>query len=235
MTGFDFENGEVLLINKPLRWTSFDVVNNFRAFLKYKLNLPKIKTGHAGTLDPLATGLLILCTGKFTRRIDEFSALQKEYTGNFVLGATTPSFDLEKEIDAVYPVDHITEDEIKQAAQRLTGICEQVPPVFSAKKIAGKRAYEYARREEEVFIKPNQVEIEFFDITRIEMPRVFFRIACSKGTYIRAIARDFGKALNSGAYLESLCRTRIGQFHLHDAWALEELKSNLLQGLAATD
>ena len=225
---YRFEQGEILLINKPYRWTSFDVVNNFRAFLKYQMDLPKIRIGHAGTLDPLATGLLILCTGSFTKKIDDIQAEEKEYTGTFVLGATTPSFDLEKEVDQTYPTEHIANDQILHAAQMLTGTYDQIPPVFSAKKIAGKRAYQYARKELEVKVRLSRITVSAFEIIRISMPEVEFRIVCSKGTYIRAIARDFGKALDSGAYLSSLCRTRIGSYYLHQALDLEELKRQIM-------
>ncbi|MFH1295978.1 MAG: tRNA pseudouridine(55) synthase TruB [Bacteroidota bacterium] len=224
---FRFAEGEILLINKPYKWTSFDVVNNLRYFLKSKLGITKIKIGHAGTLDPLATGLLILCTGKLTKKIEEFKAFDKEYKGVFTMGATTPSFDLETEIDHRYLVDQITEKMIRETAGRFTGKQMQVPPSFSAVKFRGKRAYEYARQDEEVDLAPKAIEISTFEITRIDMPELHFRITCSKGTYIRALARDFGKALNNGAYLNALCRTRIGPYHLRDAWELEDLKKLL--------
>ncbi|TSA30045.1 MAG: tRNA pseudouridine(55) synthase TruB [Bacteroidetes bacterium] len=227
---FDFSEGEILLINKPYQWTSFDVVNNFRYFLKSKQGIKKIKIGHAGTLDPLATGLLILCTGKFTKKIEEFKAFDKEYTGVFTLGATTPSFDLETEIDHRFPLNRISEQRIRETALRFTGEQMQVPPRFSAVKIKGKRAYEFARGEEEVKLAPRPVEISAFEITRIEMPDLHFRIVCSKGTYIRALARDFGQRLKNGAYLSALCRTRIGPYHIRDAWELEDLKSSLSPG-----
>lgn len=227
MTSFDFAEGEVILINKPYRWTSFDVVNNLRSFLKHHAGYPKLKIGHAGTLDPLATGLLIVCTGLFTKRIEEFQGLEKEYSGIFTLGATTPCFDLEQEIDHTWPVEHITNEAILETARKLTGTYEQVPPVFSAKKIGGRRAYKYARNQEEIIIRPNLITVSEFQITSVEMPDVHFRIVCSKGTYIRAIARDFGLALNSGAYLKSLKRDRIGNFNLRDAWDLEELKKQI--------
>jgi len=219
---FDFKTGEIILINKPKDWTSFDVVNNIRIFLRKKINLGMIKIGHAGTLDPLASGLLILCTGMFTKRIEEFQEFEKEYTGTFVLGATTPSFDLEKEIDQTYDYLHITEEMVLATAQKFTGSFQQIPPIFSAKKINGKRAYRYAREDQNVFIEPKTVTISSFEIERIDLPNVDFKIVCSKGTYIRSIARDFGNELNSGAYLTNLCRTRIGNFRIDDAYTLEQ-------------
>lgn len=220
---YNFPEGEILLINKPLTWTSFDIINRFRYFLEKKLGFRKIKVGHAGTLDPLADGLLIVCTGKFTKRIDEFQGQEKEYTGTFRLGATTPSFDLEREIDETYETAHITEAMIREAAQTLSGDIQQVPPMFSAIKIAGKRAYEFARKDKELVLEPRPVNIREFEITRIAMPDVDFRISCSKGTYIRSLARDFGLALDSGAHLIALRRTRIGDFRLEDAHNLDEL------------
>lgn len=222
-----FEEGEIILINKPLRWTSFDIINRFRFFLKKQLGIKKIKVGHAGTLDPLADGLLIVCTGKFTKRIDEFQGQEKEYTGTFRLGATTPSFDLEHEIDHTYETDHITEAMIYEAAIKYTGDIEQVPPVYSAIKIGGKRAYKFARKDQDPELVARQVNIREFEITRIEMPEVDFRISCSKGTYIRSLARDFGLALGSGAHLTTLRRTRIGEYLLKDAWELEELMDEI--------
>ena len=221
---FDFEKGEILLIDKPYRWTSFDVVNVVRNYIRRHLGIKKIKIGHAGTLDPLATGLLILCTGRMTKQIEQFKDLDKEYTGTFRLGATTASFDLEKEIDQSYPWEHITEEEIRVAALNLSGSQEQLPPIFSAVKVKGRRAYKYARNEQELVIPLRQVHISMFEIAAIRLPEVDFRIACSKGTYIRSLARDFGKLLNSGAHLTALCRTRIGPYHLRDAYPLEELK-----------
>ena len=229
---FQFELGEVLLINKPYTWTSFDVVGKMRSVIRQRLGIRKIKIGHAGTLDPLATGLLILCTGKFTRRIDEFQGLEKEYTGTFRLGATTPSFDLETAVDKTYPISTLSGcdtltgwTKIKDAAKHFTGTFEQVPPQFSAIKIDGKRAYESARKEVNVEIKARQVTISAFEITRITMPDVDFRVICSKGTYIRSLARDFGQLLGCGAHLTALCRTRIGSFHLRDAFELDDLQN----------
>ena len=227
----DFKEGEILLINKPVTWTSFDVVNNVRYFLKKALGQNKVKIGHTGTLDPLATGLLILCSGKFTKKIETFKVFDKEYTGTFVLGATTPSFDLEMAIDHRYPIDMLTEQVILETASRFTGSFMQTPPRFSAVKIKGRRAYDYARQDEEVKIEPKLIHIQAFEITDIALPNVHFRIACSKGTYIRALARDFGQALNNGAYLDTLCRTRIGPYRLQDAWELDALKAKLLDDL----
>lgn len=224
---FDFEKGEILLLDKPYKWTSFDVVNLVRNNIRRQLGLKKIKIGHAGTLDPLATGLLIICTGRMTKQIEEFKEFDKEYTGTFTLGATTPSFDLEKEIDQTYEWKHITEENIRATASRLTGVQEQFPPIFSAVKIKGKRAYDYARKEQELKISARQINISLFEITSIHLPDVEFRIACSKGTYIRALARDFGKMMDSGAYLSSLCRTRIGPYFLKDALSPEELKHQM--------
>ncbi len=211
--------GQVLLIDKPLRWTSFDVVKK----LKYGIRAKKI--GHAGTLDPLATGLLILCTEKKTKEIEQYQAQEKEYTGKLVLGKTTPSIDLETEVDAEYPTDHITETLIYEKAQTFVGMIEQVPPIFSAIKIDGKRAYQKARKGEtdaDVEIKPRTIQITTFEITAIQLPEVSFRVVCSKGTYIRSLVRDFGKALQSGAYMSALCRTRIGEFRLENALSIEE-------------
>ncbi|MCX6249297.1 MAG: tRNA pseudouridine(55) synthase TruB [Bacteroidetes bacterium] len=226
---FNFEEGEILLINKPYQWTSFDVVNNIRMFLRGGLGIKKIKIGHTGTLDPLATGLLILCTGKFTKQIEQFKDLDKEYTGTFTLGSTTPSFDLETEVDTVHSWDHITEQEIQNVVKSMTGTFSQVPPIYSAIKIKGKRAYDYARKDQEVVVNPKQVTISAFEITGLRLPYVDFRVSVSKGTYIRAMARDFGKALHCGAHLNALCRNRIGNYHLRDAYELDDLKKSLLE------
>ena len=207
-----YEEGQILLIDKPYGWTSFQAVNKLKWKIRHLHKLAKLKIGHAGTLDPLATGLLIVCTGKFTKRIEEFQAQEKEYTGTFVLGATTPCYDMEKPVDKEFPTNHITEENILETAKTFVGEQMQVPPIFSAVKIAGKRAYDYARQEQDVEIKAKPVLIKEFEITRIAMPEVDFRIVCSKGTYIRSIARDFGEKLQSGAYLSALRRTRIGDF-----------------------
>ncbi len=222
---FDFEKGEILLVNKPFRWTSFDVIGSIRYFFKKELGQKKFKIGHAGTLDPLATGLLILCTGPATKRIEEFKNFDKEYTGTFVVGATTASFDLEKPVDESFPTGHITEELIVKAAQSLTGDIQQIPPIFSAIKINGKRAYKYARKEQEVTMVARPVTISEFEITRMALPEVDFRIVCSKGTYIRSLARDFGLALKSGAHLTALCRTRVGPYKLQDGYEVDQLKT----------
>lgn len=213
------EPGTVILVDKPLKWTSFDVVKKLRYHLKVK------KIGHAGTLDPLATGLLILCTGRMTKQIDSYQAQEKEYTGKFIIGSTTPSYDLETEIENVVPYDHITDENILTAAKQLTGTIDQIPPIFSAIKVDGKRAYKGARAGETVELKSRKVEIREFDITNITLPEIHFRISCSKGTYIRSIARDFGEILGIGAYLAELRRTRIGEFSVNDAKTIEEITS----------
>jgi len=213
------EEGVVLLLDKPLTWTSFDVVR------KVKNTLRPRKIGHAGTLDPLATGLLILCTGKKTKDIDLIQAQEKEYEGTFRLGQTTPSFDLETPVDGEQPYAHLTEDEIRAAAATFLGKIEQIPPVFSAVKVDGQRAYELARKGEEAVIKAKTVDIKVFDITRIALPEIDFRVVCSKGTYIRSLARDLGAALGSGAHLTRLVRTRIGEHRLADAWTVAELQA----------
>ena len=226
----DLEKGGVILLNKPYEWTSFQAVNKVKYLLKHYYDLKKVKIGHAGTLDPLATGLLILCIGKYTKKIEEYQAQEKEYTGTFYLGATTPCFDKEKEIDNYYPTEHITEEDIYKAAQHFLGEQEQVPPVFSALKVNGVRAYAFARDNKDVELKSRKITIKEFEITRIAMPEVDFRIVCSKGTYIRSIARDFGSYLNSGAYLTALCRTRIGDYKLSDAQTIEEIISEYRKG-----
>ena len=210
----ELRSGVVFLIDKPLEWTSFQVVNKLRWVIKKIHNIKKIKVGHAGTLDPLATGLLIVCVGKKTKEIEVFQGKEKEYTGTILVGATTPSFDLETEIDKTYSIDGITASDLEKAAESLTGDIDQYPPVFSAVKIDGKRAYESARKGEKVEVKLRKVKVSKFDIDSSEFPKVHFRIVCSKGTYIRSIASDFGKALNSGAYLSSLRRERIGQYSI---------------------
>jgi len=207
----------LLLINKPLGWTSFDVVNK----LRYKLKIKKI--GHAGTLDPLATGLLIICTGKMTKRIDEFQAQEKEYTGKFVLGQTTPSFDLETEVSEPRDISFINDETIHSAAKKFIGAIQQIPPIHSAIRINGKRAYAMARKGKEPELKAREIFIKEFEITKIEKPAVEFRVVCSKGTYIRSLARDFGEALGTVAYLSVLCRTRIGEFKLTDALSLDQV------------
>lgn len=218
----DYIEGHTLLINKPLRWTSFDVVKKIRNTLRTALNIKKIKVGHAGTLDPLADGLLIVCTGKFTKRINEFQAQEKEYTAEFTLGATTPSFDLETEVNETFDYNHITEDMLKTTAESLTGNIMQTPPIYSAIKQDGKRLYEHARKGEDVKIKERMVHVSKFEIIKVEMPKVYVRIECSKGTYIRSLVQTFGKNLNSGAHLSQLTRTRIGKFELSQAIDIQE-------------
>jgi tRNA pseudouridine55 synthase len=229
---FDPEHGNVLLVNKPLEWTSFDVVNKLRYALLKNLHRwysdppgfkRKIKVGHAGTLDPLATGLLIICTGKQTKQIEQYMATDKTYTGVITVGHTTPSYDLETVPDCYYPTEHITPELIAQTAKSFIGIQEQIPPVFSAIKQDGKRLYTSARNGEEVVIKSREIEILDFKITQIDMPHIHFEVSCSKGTYIRSLAYDFGKRLNSGAHLSALCRTRSGEFSLNKAWELNSL------------
>lgn len=221
MTVEDFQNGQLLLIDKPLGWTSFQVVNKVRWAIRQTFNLKKIKVGHAGTLDPLATGLLIICTGKFTKKINDYQGLFKEYTGTFTLGATTPSFDLETPIDKTFPTEHITDKLIQEKLSEFIGEIEQIPPIYSAIKQDGERLYKAARRGEVVQIKVRKVQIYEFEITipklRDDLPQIDFRIKCSKGTYIRSVANDFGLALNSGAHLSSLRRTKIGEFTLENA------------------
>ena len=216
---FNFAQGEVLLVDKPLRWTSFDVVNKIR----YAMKPLKVKVGHAGTLDPLATGLLVICTGKFTKRIDGLQAQEKEYTGVITLGATTPSYDLEQEIDQRFDISEITDDQLLRTAALFVGEIEQVPPAHSAIKIDGERLYEKARRGETVVVKSRKVNIREFEIVHIAMPDVAFRIVCSKGTYIRSLAHDFGRAMGNGAHLSQLRRTKSGDFSVDDAWQLPDL------------
>lgn len=221
------------MIDKPLGWSSFQAVNKLKHGIKnhhsfiHEGNKVKPKIGHAGTLDPLATGLLIVCTGKKTKEIESFMGLTKEYTGTFFIGATTPCYDLEKEIDKTFPTEHITKELILETAKTFLGKQEQVPPLFSAVQINGKRAYEHARAGDEIELKPRQIEILEFEITDIQMPIVSFRIVCGKGTYIRSIARDFGLALNSGAHLTSLRRTKIGNYDVKDAVSPEEFVKQL--------
>lgn len=225
----DFIAGEVLYFNKPLRWTSFDLVNKLRYKLSRRLNVKKIKVGHAGTLDPLATGVMILCTGKATKRIDEFQYQTKEYVATLKLGETTPSFDLEKEVDATYPVEHITEELVARVLQTFVGEIQQVPPVFSACKIEGKRAYELARKGEEVELRSKTLVIDTIELLDCSLPVIKIRVVCSKGTYIRALARDIGRALQSGAHLIALERTRIGDITLDKCMNPEEIDEFLMR------
>ena len=223
----DFIAGEILYFNKPLKWTSFDLVNKFRYKLSRKLHVKKIKVGHAGTLDPLATGVMIVCTGKATKRIDEFQYQTKEYIAILKLGETTPSFDLEKEVDAVYPTEHITQAMVEETLSHFLGTIEQIPPVFSACKVEGKRAYELARKGEEVNLKSKTLVIDEIELLEYALPIIKIRVVCSKGTYIRALARDIGEALHSGAHLIGLERTRIGNVTLDQCMSPEEIDAFL--------
>ena len=230
---FDFYNGELLLINKPYTWSSFQAVNKIKHAIKNHSSLilegkkVKPKVGHAGTLDPLATGLLIVCSGKKTKTINELMGLEKEYTGTFYIGATTPCFDLEKPIDNTFPINHITNEILLLTAKSFLGFQQQVPPIYSAVKINGKRAYEFAREGLEAEINSREIEIKEFELTQINLPFVDFRIICSKGTYIRSLSRDFGLALKSGAHLTKLIRTRIGDFSLNHAITPQEFSENI--------
>ncbi|WP_423147656.1 tRNA pseudouridine(55) synthase TruB [Rubrolithibacter danxiaensis] len=216
---FQFQQGELLLINKPYHWTSFDVVGKIRNSLKPL----KVKVGHAGTLDPLATGLLILCTGKLTKEIDKYQAQEKEYTGTMILGATTPSYDLETEVDETFSISTLSAEQLKQNCLNFIGEIDQFPPAHSAVKIDGERLYLKARRGESVELKSRKVTISEFELTRIELPEVDFRVVCSKGTYIRSLVHDFGKRLQNGAYLSKLRRTRSGDFKVENAYEVMEL------------
>jgi len=217
--------GQMILVNKPLNWTSFQVVNKVRWLLRKKHNLKKIKVGHAGTLDPLASGLLLICTGKMTKKIEDLMGKEKTYTGTFFVGATTPSYDLETKVDNHFAYDHITPDLIEEVKKQFVGTISQQPPLFSAIKKEGKRLYEHARAGEQVEIPNREVVIHEFELTRVALPEIDFKICCSKGTYIRSIANDFGKALDSGAYLKSLCRTAIGPHRLEEAFSIETLET----------
>ena len=225
---FNFLEGEVLLIDKPLGWTSFDVVNSIRSTIKRTFNIKKIKVGHAGTLDPLATGLLIVCTGKFTKQIDSFQGLDKIYIGSMYVGATTPSYDKESEVDQTFDTSSISKNQLLEAAELFTGEIEQTPPKFSAVKIDGKRAFEYARKDNEVKIKSRQITIHEFNLLNFELPEIDFVVNCSKGTYIRSLVNDFGKALNNGAYMSSLRRTAIGDHSVSDAYSVDEIKEAIM-------
>jgi tRNA pseudouridine55 synthase len=221
MTENTFEEGRVLLINKPLEWTSFDVVRKIRNAVKIK------KVGHAGTLDPLATGLLIVCTGKFTKKINEYMAKEKEYTGTFTLGAVTPTYDLESEPENFHSIEGITEEMIYATAKKFTGKISQVPPIHSAIKQKGKAVYLLARKGIDVVMEPREITIHNFEITNVSFPEISFKVLCTTGTYIRSLANDFGKALGCGAYLSSLCRTRIGEFRIDNALSIEEFISSV--------
>ncbi len=225
----DFLEGQIILIDKPLGWSSFDAVKKVRNSLKKKLNIKKIKVGHAGTLDPLATGLLIMCTGRFTKKIEELQGLEKVYSGIMKIGATTPSFDLETEIDQEFETAHISENEISIATQNLTGTLDQIPPMFSAKKISGKRAYTYARKGEAIELKPKTIQVSEFKTNAENMPNLEFSITCSKGTYIRSLARDLGLELDSGAHLTQLRREKIGTYSVASAFKVEGFMKALNQ------
>lgn len=227
MTKEDYLAGQVLLIDKPLDWTSFQVVNKLRWEIRQAFNIKKIKVGHAGTLDPLATGLLVICTGKMTKQIDTFQGQIKEYTGTIVLGSTTPSYDLETEINETFNTNHITQDLIHQTTKQFIGEIDQYPPIFSALKKEGKRLYEYARAGETVEIKSRKISIQEFEITNIDGLNIDFRVVCSKGTYIRSLANDFGKALNSGGHLSVLRRTKIGDFDVKNGLSIDDFIKNL--------
>ena len=218
----DFVEGEIILVDKPLNWTSFDVVNKVRYALKKKLELKKIKVGHAGTLDPLATGLLVLCSGKKTKIINQFIQEDKSYDGIIQLGATTPSFDLETTIDQTFSTDHINEELIDEIRLHFLSLTSQVPPIFSAKRINGRRAYDYARNNESIELKPNEIKIHQLKLELIDQNQLKFDVKCSKGTYIRSLARDIGEALKSGAHLSKLRRTKSGDFMIKDAKSIEE-------------
>lgn len=225
----NFKEGEVLYFDKPLRWTSFAVVNKIRYHISRKLGVKKIKVGHAGTLDPLATGVMIICTGKATKRIEEFQYHTKEYIATLQLGATTPSYDLEKEIDATYPTEHITREMVEEVLQQFKGTIEQIPPAFSACKVDGKRAYDLARKGDEVELKPKTLVIDEIELQECNLPEIKIRVVCSKGTYIRALARDIGEALQSGAHLTGLIRTRVGEVRLEDCMQVEDFPEWLEQ------
>lgn len=227
MTLEDYKNGRVLLIDKPLNWTSFQVVNKLRWNIKQQFKIKNIKVGHAGTLDPLATGLLIICTGKFTKKIEEYQGQIKEYTGTITLGATTPSYDLETEINETFKTDHISEKLILKTTKQFIGEINQKPPIFSAIKKDGKRLYEFARAGETTEIKSRKITITEFEITNVDFPKVEFRVVCSKGTYIRSLAYDFGLALNSGAHLSALRRTKIGEFNVENGMTIDEFIANI--------
>lgn len=235
MTLEDYKEGQIILIDKPLNWTSFQVVNKIRWLIRKQFGVKNIKVGHAGTLDPLATGLLILCTGKFTKKIESIQSQEKEYTGTITLGATTPSFDLETEIDQTFDISNISEEQLINASYSFIGEIEQQPPVFSAIKKDGKRLYEFARSGMEVDVPKRNVRISSFDFTKIDLPNVHFKVSCSKGTYIRSLAHDFGRSMNNGAYLSNLRRTRIGEFSIESAMSIESFEEQLTKQALSDD
>ncbi len=230
---FNFWDGEMLLVDKPLGWTSFDVVNSLRYFICKAYKIKKLKVGHAGTLDPMATGLLIICTGKMTKQIDSFQGLDKVYVGQMCLGATTPSYDKETEPDRQFDVAHLDVNMLKEKSRLFLGETDQIPPLYSAIKIKGERAYKLARKKEEVKLNPRRVTIHQFDILNYKAPNAEFYVKCSKGTYVRSLIRDFGESLNNGAYLIALKRTQIGEYPLSDAMSLESLKEEILRETGA--
>jgi tRNA pseudouridine55 synthase len=226
---YNFVEGEMLLIDKPLNWTSFDVVNLLRSFIRKQYGLKKLKVGHAGTLDPLATGLLIICTGKLTKTIDNYQGMDKTYVGSMKMGSTTPSYDGETEPDAHFDIGHLTTVELLKVSKQFVGNIDQVPPIYSAIKIDGKRAFEHARKKEDVVLKSRSVTIHEFDLYHIDLPNIDFSVTCSKGTYIRSLVNDFGKSLNNGAYLTDLRRTAIGKYTVSNAYTLDEFKQKVLE------
>jgi tRNA pseudouridine55 synthase len=219
-----FLDGQILLIDKPYKWSSFQALNSVKWTLRKAFSLKKVKVGHAGTLDPLATGLLLICSGKSTKKIPDLQGMEKEYTGTFYMGATTPSYDLETEVDATFPTDHLTEASLQEATGQFLGEILQKPPVFSAIKKDGKRLYQYAREGKQVEVPVRKVRITEFELTRIALPEVDFRVRCSKGTYIRSLAHDFGRALDCGAYLSALKRTKIGPYNVNKAMSPDEFR-----------
>ena len=229
LNGSDFENGKVLLIDKPLEWTSFDVVNFIRSFLRKIFNLKKLKVGHAGTLDPLATGLLIICTGKKTKEIDRYQGMDKIYTGHMYFGATTPSYDRETEIDQEFDISGISIEDLRKTTEQFIGEIDQVPPAYSAVKVKGKRAFDLARKNKDFKLKSRKVNISKFELLNIDLPQIDFLVACSKGTYIRSLIHDFGQGLNNGAYLASLRRTQIGKYKVADAMSIDDFKQFILE------
>lgn len=230
----DFIAGEILAFDKPLGWTSFQLVGRVRKELCHYLGVKKLKVGHAGTLDPLASGVMIVCTGKATKKIESLQQGTKEYTATLCLGATTPSYDLEKEIDATYPYEHITPELVEQAMAQFRGEIEQIPPVFSAVKVDGRRAYDYARKGQEVEIQPKRIVIEELEMTRFALPEIDIRVKCGKGTYIRSLARDLGEALQSGAHLTALRRTQVGKVRVEQCMSLEQFQALLHEQPVAT-
>lgn len=226
---FNFLEGEVLLVDKPLGWTSFDVVNYIRSFIRKVYGIKKIKVGHAGTLDPMASGLLIICTGKMTKQIERFQGMEKVYVGQMELGATTPSYDTETEVDRHFELTHLNMEMLEAAAKKFEGEIEQIPPQYSAIKIKGQRAYDLARKNESVALKSRKVTIHSFQLVHYDPPMLDFYVKCSKGTYIRSLVRDFGESLQNGAYLKILKRTQIGEYKLQSAWSLEGFKAEVLK------